>query len=189
MTGYKNYTSLLSLYLIILACISGCQDNPGVVDKPGSQIEEEFVSIETSPPVYCQETGQTGISKGLSLGTFSTKNFAGSGQCAVCHQNLVDNTGEDVSMVSDWRSTMMANAAKDPLWQAKVSSEIARNPDLQAVIEGKCATCHMPMARTQAIAGNIPVGIFDGAFLNPEDGLHTAALGEFPAPFVTRYRI
>ena len=32
---------------------------------------------------------------------------------------------------------MMAHAAKDPLWQAKVESEVQENPALQAVIETK----------------------------------------------------
>ena len=46
---------------------------------------------------------------------------------------------------------MMANAAKDPYWQAKVESEVNANPQIQAQIEDKCAPCHMPMGRTQAI--------------------------------------
>ncbi|MEZ4765321.1 MAG: hypothetical protein R3C26_19700 [Calditrichia bacterium] len=39
---------------------------------------------------------------------------------------------------------MMANA-KDPLFRAKVSAEVAENPALQAVIEDKCTTCHAPI--------------------------------------------
>ena len=50
-------------------------------------------------------------------------------------------------MVTDWRSTMMANAARDPYWQASVRREILDHPKLTAAIEDKCATCHMPMAR------------------------------------------
>lgn len=45
---------------------------------------------------------------------------------------------------------MMANAAKDPLWRAKVSAEVAANPGLQSAIEDKCTTCHAPMGRTEA---------------------------------------
>ena len=45
---------------------------------------------------------------------------------------------------------MMANASKDPIWKAKVASELVRNPKLKSIIEEKCATCHMPMAMTQA---------------------------------------
>jgi len=180
----KRYAGLLLYgFVIIPLCVSGCQDSPNTVketelpvEKPVSPAEKSFVPLNTTAPVYCPESTGQADAKGLPLATFSIRNFTGSGQCAECHQNLVDKHRNDVSITSDWRSTMMANAAKDPLWQAKVSSEIVRNPDLQAVIEAKCATCHMPMARTQAIAGNAPVGIFDGAFLNPENTLHTAAM-------------
>ncbi len=68
-------------------------------------------------------------------------------------------------MPSDWRSTMMAHSSIDPVWQAKVSSEVARNPELQEVIEQKCVTCHMPMATTQALAEGLPVAGLDGGFI------------------------
>jgi hypothetical protein len=44
----------------------------------------------------------------------------------------------------------MANAAKDPLWQAKVTAESAENPALQSVIETKCTSCHAPMGKSEA---------------------------------------
>jgi hypothetical protein len=79
-------------------------------------------------------------------------------------------------MPTHWRSTMMANAAKDPIWQAKVSSEVVRFPALQEVIEKKCITCHMPMAETQAVAEGQPVtGLGDG-FFNRANPLHPAAI-------------
>ncbi|MCB0287314.1 MAG: hypothetical protein KDE57_11705, partial [Calditrichaeota bacterium] len=91
--------------------------------------------------------------------TDSSTIFSGSGNCALCHtpgepnlNALVSPTGEDISPPTFWRSTMMANAAKDPLFRAKVSAEVAENPALQAVIEDKCTTCHAPMGRTEAHA-------------------------------------
>ena len=81
-----------------------------------------------------------------SLTDFSSSHFSGSGKCALCHSALTDSAGNDVSIDADWRLTMMANSSKDPFWQAKVSSEVARNRALSAVIEDKCATCHTPMA-------------------------------------------
>ncbi len=71
---------------------------------------------------------------------------------------------------------MMANAAKDPLWQAKVSSEVLRNPALQSVIEDKCATCHMPMARTQAKVLGLPAAILGEGFLNENHPFHSLAM-------------
>jgi hypothetical protein len=70
--------------------------------------------------------------------------FAGSGVCARCHE-LIFEGDTDVSPVTLWRSTMMANSAKDPLWRAKVSAEAAEFPDLAGAIEKKCIKCHAPI--------------------------------------------
>lgn len=111
-----------------------------------------------------------------TLATFTTADFSGAGLCAACHIGLKDGAGADVSMPTAWRSTLMANAAKDPAWQAKVSSEIARFPALQGVIEKKCVTCHMPMAVTQAVAESQPVSAQGDGFFNPANPLHPAAI-------------
>jgi hypothetical protein len=79
--------------------------------------------------------------------------FSGSGNCALCHaSNGQANTenGVDVSPVTQWRSTMMANSARDPLWRAKVSAEIATFPALREAIESKCTRCHAPMGHAEA---------------------------------------
>jgi hypothetical protein len=47
---------------------------------------------------------------------------------------------------------MMANAARDPYWQAAVRREVLDHPKAQAVIENECAACHMPMTRFEAKA-------------------------------------
>ncbi len=66
-----------------------------------------------------------GVAYAQPLTTFETTDFSGSGVCAFCHSRLSDEDGNDVSNDAHWRSTMMANAAKDPLWQAKISAEVA----------------------------------------------------------------
>lgn len=77
--------------------------------------------------------------------------FAASGECALCHgydfaqMANVTAEGEDVNMIDGWRSTMMANSARDPFWQAKVSHEVSLNPDLQVEIESGCTDCHAPL--------------------------------------------
>ena len=97
-----------------------------------------------------------------TLTTFQTNDFSGSGVCASCHSGLTDEatpTPNDVSNDAHWRSTMMANAAKDPLWQAKISSEVDRASHLKQAIEEKCSRCHMGMARYQAKTDNRPVAV------------------------------
>lgn len=71
--------------------------------------------------------------------------------CASCHSNasgagaMRDSEGRGVAPYDLWRSSMMANAARDPLWLAAVSSEVANHPDKAAEIEATCGRCHAPM--------------------------------------------
>jgi len=119
-----------------------------------------------------------------TLTTFETDDFSGSGICALCHSSLTDEAGNDVSNDAQWRSTMMANAAKDPLWQAKISAEVDLVPDglgLEQAIQEKCSRCHMGMARYQALTDDTPkTEIFvlenDAGFLDPNHLLHEAAM-------------
>ncbi len=78
--------------------------------------------------------------------------FVASDRCQACHNGLVTPRGEDVSIGADWRASMMANAARDPYWQASVRRETLANPKIAAAVEHECAACHMPMARYQAKA-------------------------------------
>src|SRR5437868_9913231 len=66
----------------------------------------------------------------LRNGIDSGQYFLGSVRCKGCHgfdtlhHASVDGNGVDINLYDDWRSSMMANSAKDPLWRAKVSHEI-----------------------------------------------------------------
>ena len=72
--------------------------------------------------------------------------------CLACHNTLTTSSGEDVSIGSAWRSSMMANSARDPYWQASVRRESIDHRSATKAIEDECSICHMPMARTQARA-------------------------------------
>ncbi len=82
--------------------------------------------------------------------------FGTSIHCIGCHSfdpdslALVDYFGNDVNIYDDWRSTMMANAARDPLWQAKVSQEVLINPAHAEELQTTCTACHAPMGRYTA---------------------------------------
>jgi hypothetical protein len=81
--------------------------------------------------------------------------FVTAERCMACHNGLTAPTGEDVSIGTGWRSSMMANSARDPYWQAAVRREIADHPEAVEDIENKCSICHMPMARFKSkTAGN-----------------------------------
>jgi hypothetical protein len=70
----------------------------------------------------------------------------------------------------------MSYASEDPFWQAKVRSEVLRAPHVRETIEGKCATCHTPMAATEAKLAGDPVLLFEDGFLSPGHELHRAAM-------------
>lgn len=94
----------------------------------------------------------------------------------MCHNSISDSNGTDVSIETDWSSTMMANSARDPLWRAKVRSELNRNPQLSSVINDKCTRCHAPMANFEAKSNNEAFGIHDGGFLSSSHPRHDEAL-------------
>ena len=80
--------------------------------------------------------------------------FSGSGLCVMCHDShdiaMRDSDGHDVSPVSQWRSTMLANASKDPFWRAKVRHEGLVNPSHKEGLENVCTRCHAPMGMINA---------------------------------------
>lgn len=79
-----------------------------------------------------------------------TEIFATSDQCMACHNGLRTPSGEDVSIGAAWRASMMANSSRDPYWQAAVRREVIDHPAAADAIQDECATCHMPMSRTDA---------------------------------------
>ena len=76
--------------------------------------------------------------------------------CGGCHgydpaqHALITTSGVDVNIYDDWRSTMMANSAKDPFWRAKVTHEILVNPAHALELQDKCTSCHAPAGHYQA---------------------------------------
>jgi hypothetical protein len=101
--------------------------------------------------------------------------FLASGACAVCHENLLDDSGADVSLGTAWRSTMMANSARDPYWQASLRAEVGAHPEQRETIEELCTRCHMPMAHFTATVEQESTSVLDGGFLDPSNDLHTLA--------------
>jgi hypothetical protein len=106
---------------------------------------------------------------------FTSVHFSGSGNCQLCHDGLTDAAGQDVSIVRDWSSVLMANSTRDPLWRAKLRSELNRNPDLASVLHDKCTRCHAPMANTEARYWGDPI-VSLGGFLEPGNLYYDAAL-------------
>ena len=85
-----------------------------------------------------------------SLSRKATSLFASSDNCIACHNGLRTTSGDDVSIGTAWRSTMMANSARDPYFQAGLRRETLEHPTRAAGIEHECAGCHAPMLQRAA---------------------------------------
>ena len=110
-------------------------------------------------------------------------NFRTADRCIACHMGVTAAGGIDVSIGFDWRASMMANAARDPYFQAAVRREVMDYPEAAAEIEGECARCHMPMAtvaalqegRTGEVFANLPIGDAEGPYADlAADGVSCA---------------
>jgi hypothetical protein len=76
--------------------------------------------------------------------------FETSDRCVACHNGLTTPTGEDISIGVSWRTSMMANAGRDPYWMAGVRREMIDHPSAARLIQDECSICHMPMMRYEA---------------------------------------
>jgi hypothetical protein len=86
--------------------------------------------------------------------------FAVSGECVACHNNLVSNAGEDVSIGVNWRGTIMAHSARDPYFQGSLRRELIDHPAAASEIENECAACHLPAAGAAARAAGARASVF-----------------------------
>ena len=98
--------------------------------------------------------------------------FTTSDRCMACHNGLRTPVGEDVSIGAAWRASMMANSSRDPYWQAAVRREVTDHPAAAAAIQDECATCHMPMARTEARVSGTSGEVFGHLSGANEGGRH-----------------
>jgi hypothetical protein len=102
-----------------------------------------IASVAPDSPTAITRAGHAGLAPQL---------FETSEGCMACHNGLSAPSGEDISIGTAWRASMMANSARDPYWQASVRREVMDHPARREEIEDECAVCHMPMMRYQAQA-------------------------------------
>lgn len=105
--------------------------------------------------------GALALAAGQAVGQDAATNaFRTSERCLVCHNNLKTAKGEDASMGTAWRSSMMANSARDPYWLASVRCEVQEHAEQSAAIQNECASCHMPLAHRIDQAGGHETAVF-----------------------------
>jgi hypothetical protein len=86
----------------------------------------------------------------VTTATVASGLFTHSNNCLACHNTLTTPGGEDVSIGTAWRSTIMANAARDPYFHASVRRETLDHPAQTREIQDECAACHVPIAAKAA---------------------------------------
>ncbi len=147
----KALVALSTVWALAVVGVQGVQgvgspvveNSPGITtSRPGVQGVQGVGSpvVENSPGITTSRPGEFSTT-GDPTPLFQTANT-----CMACHNNLVTPSGQDVSIGTDWRATMMANSARDPYWMAAVRREIIDHPDARVEIEDECSICHMPMA-------------------------------------------
>lgn len=86
----------------------------------------------------------------MSLATQEPARFLPAQACALCHTRIPNAGGswrDESGWVGPshlWKNSMMAYAAQDPYWRAKVAFETALAPSESRSIEDKCLRCHAP---------------------------------------------
>lgn len=84
-------------------------------------------------PDDLEELGDLEPGRAVEEGRFATSLI-----CADCHSNssdasaMRDERDNWIAPFDLWSSSMMANAARDPLWRAAVSAEVAATPSRAA---------------------------------------------------------
>lgn len=170
------------LYYLVFTLLESVGTTP--TTNSGVGIDNIKIISDTSstpvvtPPVVTPPSPFVGKPASAGNPTFISAHFSGSDNCASCHNGITDKNGADVSIITDWSSSMMANSSRDPFWRAKVRSETKRHPELETLINDKCTRCHAPMANTEAKKdGTLQFQtIFDGGILEAGKTNHDAAM-------------
>lgn len=185
----------LAFVLLLAACASPATPSatvppsqqptqPAIQEPSPVALQTDMPAVPTPTPVIEATSAPTPVPitqvapgfSGLPLPTSKDAHFAGSGLCTTCHTNMTAPGGEDVSTDRLWKASIMANSARDPYWLATVRSEVIEAPQLAAVIEDKCASCHMPMSATAAHIAESQATILDGGLAAPANPAHPLAL-------------
>jgi len=112
-----------------------------------------------------------------------TKHFSTAVACRTCHSNaddsgaMRDKQGRGIAPHDLWRSSMMANSARDPFFRAVLAAEAAAAGDARAELEARCLHCHAPMASFEArAAGRKGIAFAQLDDEHGDDAWDTAAL-------------
>lgn len=159
--AYADASLALDAEPILDAGLSEDAEVDGGVDAGAADAEAD-AGFEPTDAGHVLPTIQLPAPVGVRAETFATSDV-----CALCHANspgasaMRDARGREVAPNDVWRATMMANAARDPLFRAVLSVEKRLTPSAAAAIEDKCLTCHGAMGKRQADERQAAFGLDD----------------------------
>ncbi|PYX08092.1 MAG: hypothetical protein DMG88_11875 [Acidobacteria bacterium] len=102
--------------------------------------------------------------------------FQTSDRCVACHNGMKTKAGEDFSIGTEWRASIMANSSRDPYWQGSVRRETIDHPTASADIQDECSHCHMPMAFYESHLRDKKNGVFSHLPFDPDNKDSAAAM-------------
>ena len=174
-------TIIIALILLSSACSSSTAETPPAVISVESLTPDVIPpTLTAAVPTLDNQPTRTprpfSPAQGGSLTSDKNEFFTAAGNCIACHKNNIDQADNDVSFGEYWRSSMMANSAKDPYYLAGVSMNIDRFPEYSTAIESKCSPCHMPMAHISDVFNGEESLIFGSeGYLDSQHPLHKMA--------------
>jgi mono/diheme cytochrome c family protein len=173
---------IIGLVLLLNACGGSSTELPAISPSYTPQLTGEIQPTQTistqHPDILPTFTPRAySPAQGGAMLVDNNDFFAASGNCAICHNQNYDESGNDVSFGELWRGSMMANSPIDQYYLAGVSMNVENFPEYRAAIESKCSSCHMPMAHTaDMFSGNDSLIFGTDGYLDPDNPLHTLAV-------------
>lgn len=140
---------LIGILLILSACSTSGSEVPTQVTISEPPIIESvsptFTATVQLPDAQAAATPRPfSPAHGGALIADKNEFFTAAGNCVLCHKNNIDEAGNDVSIGEYWRSSMMANSAKDPYYLAGISMNIDSFPEFGAAMNPNAAHAICP---------------------------------------------
>ncbi len=153
----RHYLRQLSpIALVLVATAAACSPETGSETTDGTDLPIIPVDTDTDSP-------ESPLSLHLPPPAIHEGEYAiSSTVCAECHTAseastaLRDSADRPIGPADLWPGTMMAHAARDPIFLTALAVERQENPALGASIDAECFACHSPAAHAEVRFGQQP---------------------------------
>ncbi|MDQ2832299.1 MAG: cytochrome c family protein [Acidobacteriota bacterium] len=144
----RLYSTQLATFALVVAAVTAVLSGrsqtmtyQAATSEPGAS--EPGTWQAARPEVSTDAKAENARGDRLAKGTV----FRTSDRCVACHNGMKTPDGEEISLGLEWQASIMANASRDPYWQASIRRETMDHPGAKEHVENDCSTCHMPVVR------------------------------------------